>query len=83
MPMGPETKNGCAVKASRNLPDPIDKLFSRRPSRTEAVENGRSRERLLIVRSRYQATISENIADWEDLKCALVICTVSRRVKML
>jgi hypothetical protein len=47
----------------------------------ETVENG-SRG-ILTVTSRYQATASEDVADWEELECALVICRVGRLVKML
>jgi hypothetical protein len=44
VPRGPETKNGYVGNASRNLPNPIDKLFGCRPPRTGAVENGDSRK---------------------------------------
>jgi hypothetical protein len=60
----------------------MSKVVGRELHSVISREHG-SRE-ISIFRSRYQGTTtSEDIEDWEDLVCAVVICRVCRLVKVL
>jgi hypothetical protein len=87
MQRDPEWRIMVLAKPNSNLPDPTEVRQSRVDSSKSGV--GTRSEKLAlstgisIVISRYLATTSECITDWDDLMTAIVICWVCSSVIVL